>query len=86
MNLIIHVFTEKCECVEVTLGSPKLFCGAEYDYGKCCLTEGIDSVLCEPVVAVKEGIRRYMRGTPTSFSGGLQHTHLSATKSHWNTL
>uniref|UniRef100_A0A8D3DMX3 Netrin-1 n=1 Tax=Scophthalmus maximus TaxID=52904 RepID=A0A8D3DMX3_SCOMX len=25
-------YTEKCECVEVTLGSPKLFCSAEYDY------------------------------------------------------
>uniref|UniRef100_A0A4W6F3H3 Netrin-1 n=1 Tax=Lates calcarifer TaxID=8187 RepID=A0A4W6F3H3_LATCA len=25
-------YTEKCECVEVTLGSPKLFCAAEYDY------------------------------------------------------
>ncbi|XP_035498538.2 netrin-4-like [Scophthalmus maximus] len=24
--------SEKCECVEVTLGSPKLFCSAEYDY------------------------------------------------------
>ncbi|XP_034074710.1 netrin-4-like [Gymnodraco acuticeps] len=24
--------SEKCECVEVTLGSPKLFCAAEYDY------------------------------------------------------
>lgn len=49
MNDINHVlfFPEKCECVEVTLGSPKLFCAAEYDYGKCCLKEGIDSVLCE---------------------------------------
>uniref|UniRef100_A0A3Q4BBJ9 Netrin-1 n=1 Tax=Mola mola TaxID=94237 RepID=A0A3Q4BBJ9_MOLML len=28
----IFVFPEKCECVEVTLGSPKLFCAAEYDY------------------------------------------------------
>ncbi|XP_008281464.1 netrin-4-like [Stegastes partitus] len=24
--------SEKCECVEVTLGSPKLFCAAEFDY------------------------------------------------------
>ncbi|KAI9540730.1 hypothetical protein NQZ68_038042 [Dissostichus eleginoides] len=24
--------SEKCECVEVTLGSPKLLCAAEYDY------------------------------------------------------
>ncbi|XP_074533467.1 netrin-4-like isoform X2 [Halichoeres trimaculatus] len=24
--------SEKCECLEVTLGSPKLFCAAEYDY------------------------------------------------------
>ncbi|XP_034444486.1 netrin-4-like [Hippoglossus hippoglossus] len=24
--------SEKCECVEVTLSSPKLFCAAEYDY------------------------------------------------------
>ncbi|XP_036961720.1 netrin-4-like [Acanthopagrus latus] len=24
--------SEKCECVEVTLGNPKLFCAAEYDY------------------------------------------------------
>ncbi|CAB1452718.1 unnamed protein product, partial [Pleuronectes platessa] len=23
---------QKCDCVEVTLGSPKLFCAAEYDY------------------------------------------------------
>uniref|UniRef100_A0A3Q3JLB8 Netrin-1 n=1 Tax=Monopterus albus TaxID=43700 RepID=A0A3Q3JLB8_MONAL len=25
-------YTEECECVEVSLDSPKLFCGAEYDY------------------------------------------------------
>uniref|UniRef100_A0A3Q1GUA5 Netrin 4 n=1 Tax=Acanthochromis polyacanthus TaxID=80966 RepID=A0A3Q1GUA5_9TELE len=25
-------YTEKCECIEVTLGSPKLFCAAEFDY------------------------------------------------------
>lgn len=28
------IFPEKCECAEATLGSPKLFCAAEYDYGE----------------------------------------------------
>lgn len=42
MTLINHVFIfpEKCECVEVALSSPKLFCAAEYDYGKCCFKRG----------------------------------------------
>lgn len=30
---------EKCDCVEVTLGSPKLFCAMEYDYGESRLTQ-----------------------------------------------
>lgn len=43
----VFIFPENCECVEVTLGSPKLFCSAEYDYGKCYLKEGIESVMGE---------------------------------------
>lgn len=47
MNLINRVCffsPEKCECVEVTLSNPKLFCAAEYDYGK----NGFDPVLFLP--------------------------------------
>lgn len=68
--IMIHFFPEKCECVEVTLGSPKLFCAAEYDYGKCCLTEGIDSVFCEPIMTVKEGdtIQQHSGVNPSDLS------------------
>lgn len=39
-------FPEKCECAEVTLNSPKLFCAAEYDYGERCFNRG-ESLQCK---------------------------------------